>query len=243
LLYERRGAIKISMMADHGHNYMQSQNVSLDEMLKAAGFHPADKISDNKDCVVEINALVTCAGIHTRRPAEVASALCGHEQIELAAYTEGARVIIRTARGISAVECRGGRLRYMPLDADVLDFAPLIARLKAEGKMDADGYASEDVWFSRTLDHPWPNAPRRLWDALHGRFINPPTVFLSIRDGYYAGLKTYEKYIKMASTHGGLNQVNSATFVMTMTGRLKSAVRHEDVIGTVEPGFEPRVHP
>jgi hypothetical protein len=43
----------------------------------------------------------------------------------------------------------------------------------------------------------------------------------------------------MASTHGGLDQINSATFVMTMTGRLHGAVRHQDVIQTLEPGFEP----
>ena len=107
--------------------------------------------------------------------------------------------------------------------------------------MTADGFASENVWFHRTLDHPWPNAPRRVWNALHGRFINPSTVLLSIRDGYYAGDPAFEKYIKMASTHGGLNQINSATFAMTMTGRLTKAVRHEDVIGTIEPGYEPRV--
>jgi len=47
----------------------------------------------------------------------------------------------------------------------------------------------------------------------------------------------------MASTHGGLNQINSATFVMTMTGLLRGAVRHQDVIGDVEPGYEPRVLP
>ena len=47
--------------------------------------------------------------------------------------------------------------------------------------------------------------------------------------------------IKMASTHGGLNQANSATFAITMTGRLHAAVRHEDVLATIEPGYEPRV--
>jgi hypothetical protein len=241
LLYERRGAIKITMMADHGHNYMPSKNILLNEYLKEAGFHPAEKLRKPRDCVVEINALVTCAGVHTHEPAEVASVLCRHDTIELAMYMEGSRVIVRSGKGTSAVECRDGLLRYLPLDADVLGYGPLISQLKVSGEMDQDGYASEEVWFRHTLDHQWPNAPRRMWDALHGRFITTPTVLLSIKDGYYAGSPAYEKYIKMASTHGGLNQVNSATFVMTMTGRLKQATRHEDVIATVEPGFEPRV--
>lgn len=241
LLYERRGAIKISMMADHGHNYMPSRNFSLDKILTTAGFHPADKIRGDKDCVVEINALVTCAAVDTLHPAEIAAVLCQHEQIEMAIYSDGPRTIIRTAAGSAAVECRGGRLRYVPIDADVLAYEALIARLKAEGTMDADGFASDEIWFNQTVDEYWPNAPRSVWDSLHGHFINTPTILLSIKDGYYSGLSAYEKYIKMASTHGGLNQINCATFVMTMTGRLKGPVRHEDVLGVLQPGFEPRV--
>ena len=241
LLYERRGAIKISMMADHGHNYTPSKNVSIESLLSAGGFRCGDRIRNEKDCVLEINALVTSAGITTRHPAEVAALLCKHEAVELAIYSEGSRVIIQSARGTAAIECRQKMLRYVPINADVLGYGPLIEKLKAEGQMTADGFATEDVWFERTLDQPWPNAPRRTWDALHGRFINPPTVLLSTKDGHYAGDPDFEKYIKMASTHGGLNQINSATFVMTMTGRLKKAVRHENVIDTIEPGFEPRV--
>jgi uncharacterized protein len=241
LLYERRGAIKISMMADHGHNYMESKNISLDPMLASAGFHPADKIRGPKDCIVELNALVTYVGVDTLQPDEVAKALCSHEPIELAVYTQGSRIIVRSRNGTAAIECRNGRLRYLPLDADVLGYGSLIAQLKAEGQMDSDGFATDEVWFQQTLDHAWPNAPRRVWDALHGEVINPPTVMLSLKDGYYAGDPGYEKYIKMASTHGGLNQINSATFVITMTGRLHGAVRHQDVIQVLEPGFEPPV--
>ena len=241
LLYERRGAIKISMMADHGHNYTTSQNVDLEKILTAAGFHSAKKIRYAKDFIVEDYALVTYVGIDTLQPEEVAKTLCAHEPVELAVYMKGPRAMIRSAVGAAAVECRNGQLRYLPLDADVLGYEPLIAQLKAEGQMDSDGFAGDKVWFHRTLDHPWPNVPRRVWDALHRQVINAPSVMLSLKDGYYAGNPDFEKYIKMASTHGGLNQVNSATFVMTMTGRLHDAVRHQDIIQTLEPGFEPPV--
>jgi hypothetical protein len=241
LLYERRGAIKISMMADHGHNYTPSVSALLAEMLKAAGFRVKDRIKGDRDCVIEYNALVTTSGIHTRHPGGVAAALCRHEQIELAIYQEGERSIIESARGRAAIECRGGRVRYVPLDADVLDYQPVIDGLKSEGKMDGEGFTDDETWFGATLDHAWPDAPRRVWDALHGRFLNVPDVILSIKDGYYSGYAGYEHFIKMASTHGGLNQVNSATFVMTMTGRLDKPVRHENVLQALEPGFEPRV--
>jgi hypothetical protein len=241
LLYERRGAIKISMMADHGHNYTTSQNIDLEQILTSAGFHSAKKLRDPKDFIVEDYALVTYVGIDTLEPEEVAKTLCTHEQVELAVYMKGPRAIIRSAAGAAAVECRNRQLRYLPLDADVLGYEPLIAQLKAEGQMDSDGFADDKVWFHRTVDHHWPNVPRRVWDALHRQVINAPTLMLSLKDGYYAGNPDFEKYIKMASTHGGLNQVNSATFVITMTGRLHDAVRHQDVIQTLEPGFEPPV--
>jgi len=74
--------------------------------------------------------------------------------------------------------------------------------------------------------------------------VHPPDVVLTIHDGYCCGTPTLEKFITMASTHGGLNQVNSATFLMTMTGRAtKTAIRSKDIIPTVEPGYVIPVRP
>jgi hypothetical protein len=242
LLYERHGAVKISMMADHGHNYVVTANRSLDEPLRAAGFHPAESIEHDDDVVVEINGLVTNAGIHTRRPAKVAEVMVKQEFVELAMYVEGERVIVQNASGRAAVESRNGRVRYVPIDgADVLGYGDVVEQMRRDGACDADGFADDGVWFERTTDHYWPDAPRRVWDALHRQVVNPPTVMLSIRDGFSAGLSEYEKYIKMLSTHGGLNQSNSATFLMTMTGRVTKSVRHQDVLRTIEPGYEPRL--
>ena len=62
------------------------------------------------------------------------------------------------------------------------------------------------------------------------------------KDGYCAGLQTYEQYITMESTHGGLNQLDSATFLMSMTGRVARPLRSRDILGCIEPGFEPVEH-
>jgi hypothetical protein len=76
---------------------------------------------------------------------------------------------------------------------------------------------------------------------MHRLVVDTPAVLVSIRDGYHAGLPQYERYIRMLSTHGGLNQVNSATFVMTMTGRLARAVPQREILRTIAPGYEPRL--
>jgi hypothetical protein len=241
ILYERQGAVKLTLMADHGHNLMRTTNISLESPLTAAGFHVTDKLEGPNDVVLELHGLVTYTGVRTNRPEAVARTLSVCPQVSLAAYMDGSRVIVRNAQGSAAIECRQHRLRYVPLDADVLGYRDVIETLRTAGKADADGYVSDDDWFAATLDNEYPDGPRRLWDAFHGMVTHPPEVMITTHDGYCAGRKSFEVFIKMASTHGSLNQVNSATFVMTMTGRVKGPLRTADVMGTIEPGFTPRV--
>ena len=157
------------------------------------------------------------------------------------AYLDGPRLIVRNARGTASIECCDHKLRYAPIDADVLGYGAVIARLSSDGKADADGYVADADWFPATLDHEYPDAPRRLWDAFHGAVTHPPEVMLTTRDGYCAGRKSFESFIKMASTHGSLNQSNSATFLMSMTGRVTRPLRTGEVLSVIEPGFVPRV--
>ena len=241
VLYDRQGAVKISICADHGHNLMESKNVALEEPLKAAGFHPAKSLDKPNDVVIEINGLVTYAGVRTNNAEAVARTLAADLRIELAMYLDGQRVIVRDSLGSAAVECRNRKVRYVPIDGDVLGYAPVVAKLRAAGKTDADGFVSDDDWFTATLDHQFPDAPRRVWDAFHGTVLNPPEVMLTLHDGYCAGNPTFDKFIHMASTHGGLNQINSATFIMTMTYRAKGPMKSRDILPTIEPGYWPGV--
>lgn len=235
LLYERQGALKISVMADHGHNLSPSKNVHLPEILKAAGFRPTDQLRDANDVVMELDGLLTYAGVITAQPAKVSDVLVRREEIEFAMYLEGDRVIVRNDKGSAAIDCRDGKVRYRPVDADVLKYQPVLDALKT------NDFVSDDDWFRATLDHEYPDAPRRIWDAFHGTCVNPPTIILTLKDGYCAGDPSFEKFITMKSTHGGLNQANSATFIMSMTGRIDSPMRMKDVLQKLEPGFRPRV--
>jgi len=238
LLYERHGAIKISIMADHGHNLMRSTNLPIAQYMTEAGFHPAETIASPQDVFLEINGLVTYAAIDTLQPRRVADALVSHPEIELAMYLEGNRVIVRDAEGSAAIECEHQRLRYVPIDRDVLAYGAIVKSLGA----DAGGFASGDQWLRATRDAQFPDGPRRLWDAFHATAVDPPRVMFTTKDGYCAGLQEYEKYITMESTHGGLNQLDSATFLMSMTGRVREPMRSRDILGVIEPGFEPVAH-
>jgi hypothetical protein len=52
LLYERHGAIKISVLSDHGHNLMHSKNMPVQKTLEDAGFHCVKQLHDPSDVVL-----------------------------------------------------------------------------------------------------------------------------------------------------------------------------------------------
>lgn len=242
LLYERRGAIKISLLADHGNNLIESHNIQLDQTLRQAGFNPSTHLSDSSDVVLEINGLVTYAGIHTATPAKVADAILTRPEIEFAMYIDGGKVIIRDAKGAAAIESDERKVRYKAIDRDVLQYESPMNALARARKISADGFVSDADWFDATQNHEWPDAPRRIWNAFHGQVVHAPQLLFTLRDGYCMGSPAMEKFIKMASTHGSLNQANSATFVMSMTGRINQPLRTRDVLQRLEPGWPFRVH-
>jgi len=243
LLYERRGALAITVISDHGHNLRPAQRISLDDSLIAAGFRIASRIRDGRDVVYDMDGLVNYLGMHTRDAAGVADALAGRPELELVMYQQGDEVVIRDAEGLATVAARHGRSRYRPVTADVLDYAPLLERFESAGLVDADGFVADDDWFEATVDHRWPDVPRRVWWAFHGLTVNVPQAMVTFRDGYCTGLDSMDLFIDMASTHGGLDQDDSATFVMTTTGRARRPMRTEDVLRIVEPRYDPNARP
>ncbi len=241
LLYERRGAVKISMMADHGHNLMLSQNINIEEVLRQGGFNPASRLRHPNDVVLEMNGLVTYAAVRTVQPANVSAALLKHPAINMAMYMQGEDVIVRDPDGEAAIQYRDGKLRYKQMSKDVLGYTPVLQAMGAGGKLDADGFASETDWFAATKDVEYPDAPKRLWDAFHREVINPPEVMFTTRNGYMAGLGTFARLVTMKSTHGSLDQINSATFVMTMNGSALPTLQTKDVMHAIEPSYVPGV--
>ena len=235
LLHERRGAIKISVMADHGHNLVRSRNIDIAGLLRGGGFRVAGRLDGPDEVVLELNGLVTYAGVNTKQPKRVADRLVSDERIEFAMYRDGDRVIVRDAKGDAAIEARGERIRYSSVTRDVLGYDQIIPQLAA----DADGFVSRDDWFAATVDHEYPDAPPRLWDALDDLVLDPPDVMFTTRDGWCVGQVGLERYITMESTHGSLNQINTATFLMTMTGRVSKPLRIREVMPAIEPSWRP----
>jgi hypothetical protein len=236
LLYERQGALDITILSDHGHNLIAGEHFDLPAALRQAGFDVGGRLRDNNDVVLDLDGLVNYAGIHTRTPAAVAEALAPIEQIQLLMYLDQDAVVIRSAAGACRIRAAAGGDRFaveLVDGADPLGYAPIIDELRASGIMDEHSFAPDRAWFDATVDHEYPDAPRRAWDAFHGSVVNPPALMAVIRDGWYVGDKSFERYITMQSTHGGFNQQHSAAFVLTTTGRLHGPLRSRDVLPAV----------
>src|SRR5206468_3203788 len=118
--------VKISMMADHGHNLMTSKNIDVEDLLKSGGFRIAKRLEKTGDVVPEINGLVTYAAVRTTEPQRVADRLLTHEGIELAMYMEGDRVIVRDHQGSAAIDAKDGKLRYAPITRDVFGYHSIV---------------------------------------------------------------------------------------------------------------------
>jgi len=245
VLYERRGAVKITILSDHGHNFALSTNTLVGDTLRQAGYKVrTHDLRELNDVAIEADGLVTCFGVHTRRPADVAELLLEKRtEIELALYQKGEQVIIRGRAGTAAIERRGERFRVVMVDGDVLRYEPAIGDLARRGKLDADGFAADRDWLAATADHEYPDVPRRVWDTFHGLAINVPDVIFVLKDGYCAGSEFYARMATMYSTHGGLNQVNSDGIVMTMVRPLDGPLRSRDVMPAIEPRYTPNLPP
>ncbi len=231
LLHDTEGAIDITIVSDHGHNLVPSENFRMEPVLAAAGFRVSDRIRDvERDVVLDIDGLVTFFAVHTSRPREVADVLLTRDEVELTMAREGEAVLVRDRDGAALIEERDGRLRYTPRTKDVLALEPALAALAAAGALDADGFASDRAWFEATWRHAWPDALRRIHDAFHGLVDNTPDVLVTLRAGHCAGDPAMDRWIDMRSTHGGLDFATSAAVVLTTVAPLPEPVRSAGVL-------------
>ena len=231
IVQRRRGRVKITLFADHGHNLTGWQRISYARRLKKAGYRPAQTIETPRDVVIIEYGLMTNAVLHTDDPAGVADCLLQDAATELACYPAGDGVIVRDLTGRAVIRHRSGSFSYQAESGDPLGLAPIMAELNQGGLVDRQGYVDDRVLFDATVEHVYPDPLSRIWSAFHGLVQHRADLIVTLHDGYYHGWKFYDQLIGGArSTHGSLNQANSTSFVLTMRGRLPAALRLEDLL-------------
>jgi hypothetical protein len=239
IVYERRGRVKISLLADHGHSTSGKGRVSFEKLLEDNGYHSASRLKNPKDVVTVEFGLVTYAAYYTDDPAGVAAALLKDPRIALACYpaasrqntSDGSNVVVQTSHGRAKVCQRQGRFGYEVEYGDPLELLDIISQLRQGGKVNAEGLIEDRAMFEATLNHTYPDPLRRVWLAFNGLVQQPPDLVVCLKDGWVHGSGLFYSALgKVASTHGSLNQPDSMTFAMTMLGEPPPALRLEEVM-------------
>ncbi|HUT58484.1 MAG TPA: hypothetical protein VNA25_11625 [Phycisphaerae bacterium] len=240
IVYETRGLVKITLMADHGHSYTPSRRIDLEEHLTERGWRIRKRLDGPRDVVYVRFGLETYASLSARSPAALAADCTRCEGVELASYADGDTVVVigrdpnssdPNAVGRAIIRSGEHGLVYAPASGDPLRLGGISA-LSAEGKsldLGAGCELSYELETKLTREHYYPLPLTRLWRAHFALAQNVPDVILSLADGYYSGSKSFGGAVNVASTHGGLNRSNSTAFIMSTAGALPPFMRSRDV--------------
>ena len=241
LTWERRGRIRFTVFADHGHDMVAAENVDLRPHLEAAGFRSSQRLEDHRSVYIARFGLVSCAVLNTQDPEGVAEALVTHPAVDIVAYPKPAApgnsvIIVRRGRETAEVsrDARGAFL-YRAMEGDPLRLAAIRIGLSEAGKLTADGAASDRDWFDATAGHDYPDPLYRVWLAFNELVQNPADVIVSLKEGYYTGSGFFSAMVSVASTHGALTQRGSTTFAVSNHVALPPTLRVEDLARWVRP--------
>ena len=235
LVAESRGLVKITVLADHGHTLKRCERIDFRKFLSDKGWRVTDRLSGSRDVVPVEFGLITYASFAAHDRPALAADLIQHKGVRLTFYQEGSAIVVRTRDGKARIERRDDRYRYRASTGDPLQLAPILERLKAEGKVDADGFVADRDLFIATAEHCYPDPLDRLWRAFTAMAENVPDVIADLADGYYAGAAARAAWFdSAASTHGDLERKSSTTFIMSTAGPLSGPLRSRDIPEALE---------
>ena len=195
---------EIVLFSDHGMNLQENRRVHLQTHLAVGGYTVAQSLIKHVPRSVAIPAFGLCGYaalycVEEEDRASLAESIVALEGIDLALYREPgeATVVVKGVRGNARIvrqEGKDGTLyRYDQLTGDPLRLAPIIRGLSEKGLLDENGSAPDDVWYSHTADHVYPDTLSNLFNALHGKQVgHPADVLVSLHDGYYYGYYGYD---------------------------------------------------
>jgi len=226
LVWQSRGLVKVTLFSDHGHQLVPAEWIDFRTFLRERGWHVTERLDEPKDVVVIDYGLVTYASFATRQRAALGRMLLGNNGVDVVTYLADGAVVVLSDEGKARIDRRADRFRYVQETGDPLHLAPIIKQAKADGLIDADGFADDRTWLRLTYRHVYPDPIVRLWRAFHGLTEHVPDVIASLRDGYSAGLPSRAaRYPDGASTHGDLARKSSTAFLMSTAGSVPDAVR------------------
>ncbi len=226
---------EIVLFSDHGMNLQENTKIHLQTHLRAAGYEVKSGLRGRGARSVSAPGFGLCgyAALYCADetdPATLADALTSLEGVDFSLYRDGdTSVVVRGARGTARIARAGNgtaRYRYEQLSGDPLALAPTLDALRAQGQLDAVGYASDAAWYDATAAHTYPDALANLHNALHApRVRHTADVLISCHDGYYYGSSIFSRLARLAATHGNALRGSTNAFLMSTHRTFPAHVR------------------
>ena len=237
LYLDARGDLGIIVFSDHGNTQVPNRAVPLETFLTSRGWRVRDSLYTPRDVAIPPYGLVGFAAIYCQPESvdQLAEDLRGIEGADVIVSRDpgGKMATIREAGSNATAELEwsadGRRYRYRGREGDPLDLADLFGRLRASGKLDGKGFASDADLFAATWSALYPDAAGRIRAWATGGVRNASDIMVSFRPGYFYGKGSFNYLVTLAGTHGGLERSATLGFAMA-TFPLPVAVRVGDVI-------------
>lgn len=232
-----RGDLGIIVFSDHGNTQVPNRAAPLEAFLTGHGWRVGDSLHTPRDVAIPPYGLVGFAAIYCQPESveQLAEELRGVEGADVIVSRDpgGMMATIRAAGSNAIAELEwsadGRRYRYSAREGDPLDLTDLFGRLRASGKLDGKGFASDADLFAATWWALYPDAAGRIRAWATGGVRNPSDIMVSFRPGYFYGNGSFEYLVTLAGTHGGLERSSTLGFAMA-TFPLPVAIRVGDVI-------------
>ena len=242
---------EIVLFSDHGMNLQENRRADVATHLRRQGFKLQSQLTAINDRSLSIPAFGLCSyaaaycGDEAIVP-EAADVLSEVPGIDFSVYRDGQAVVIKGSRGAARIERRttsaqqgfpagepatadSVSYRYLNTSDDPLDLMPVVNTLRANGKLDQEGFASDAAWFDQTHTHRYPDALRNIYTSLHtNRVKHTADVLVSLRDGYYYGWSPFGRVVRLAATHGNALRSSSNAFLMSTHRQLPECVRADN---------------
>jgi hypothetical protein len=226
IIWQNHGRVKVTLFADHGHSYTPGKRIPLEKHLQTKGWRIRNRLDDMRDVVYIRFGLETYASFFTKSPANLAIDLAKAEGVELASYAEKDSVVVLSPAGRATIRSKNGRYDYSPEQGDPLKLKDLLSKLTP----DKEGYFDADDLLSATIDAEYPIPLQRLWRAHHGSLArHKPDVIISLANAFFSGSESFRRTVKVASTHGSLNNPGSVTFIMSTAGPMPPVLRSREI--------------
>jgi len=244
IYFKSRGDLGVIVFSDHGNTETPSRAVAVEAFLAKRGWQTRESVKGPRDVAIPSYGLVAFAAIYCRPEAieTIAEELRGIEgaDVIVSRNPDGndhgwadLKATIRAAASPATAELvwspDGRRYRYAARNGDPLGLVPVFNLLRAAGRLDADGFASDADLFAATSLSAFPDSAARIRAWTMNQVRNPADILVSLKPGYYHGIESFRHIVNLAGTHGGLERSGSLGFAMA-TYPLAPATRLSDLI-------------